>query len=139
LEYGKPLDVDHLKEELGDVLWRIVQACDATGLTLEDVMRANLAKLAVRFPEKYTDFLADEEHRNRKAERKALENEKFSHQTGQGWAEPPEEKELPICKEPDMNRAEEPHKSCIYCGRAVHRKSPVGYCTSCGIERKLVR
>lgn len=73
LEYGKPLDRTNLLEELGDVLWRIVQMCDAVGFTLEDVMRANVRKLAIRFPDKYSDFLADEANRNREGERQALE------------------------------------------------------------------
>lgn len=72
LEYGKPLDLVNLKEELGDVLWRIVQACDAVGFTLEEVMQANIAKLSKRYPEKYTDELAAEENRNRDAERQAV-------------------------------------------------------------------
>lgn len=73
LEYGKPLDLTNLLEELGDVQWRIVQMLDAVGFTLEDVMRANIRKLAIRFPGKYTDFLAAEENRNRERERQAVE------------------------------------------------------------------
>lgn len=73
LEYGKPLDLVNLKEELGDVLWRIVQACDAVGFTLEEVMRANIAKLSKRYPDKYTDERAAEENRDREAEREAIE------------------------------------------------------------------
>lgn len=75
LEYGKPLDLVNVKEEIGDVLWRVVQACQACGFTLEEVMRANISKLAVRFGDKYTDYKAAEENRNRTAERVAVENE----------------------------------------------------------------
>lgn len=75
LEYGKPLDLVNLKEELGDVLWRIVQACDAAGFTLAEVMEANIAKLAKRYPDKDSDYLADEANRNREAERVAISGE----------------------------------------------------------------
>lgn len=105
LEYGKPLDLVNLKEELGDVLWRIVQACDAVGFTLQEVADANIAKLAKRYPDKYTDTLAHEENRDREAEREAIVKanaspamefiEDIVEQTGQGFAEPPEEREEP--------------------------------------------
>ena len=72
LEYGQPLDPVNLKEELGDVLWRIVQACDALEITLEDVMEKNIRKLAIRYGEKYSDFLAAEANRDRAAERETL-------------------------------------------------------------------
>lgn len=72
LEYGKPLDIHNLREEVGDVLWRLVQLCSAVGLTLEECMDANIAKLKVRYPDAYSDFLADEDNRDREAERLAL-------------------------------------------------------------------
>lgn len=70
--YGKLLDVANIKEELGDCLWYIAQLCNATGLSLQDIMTSNIAKLKVRYPEKYTDQNA--ETRDIEAERKALEN-----------------------------------------------------------------
>lgn len=39
---------DMLKKELGDVLWHIAALADSFGLTLEDVARVNLEKLAKR-------------------------------------------------------------------------------------------
>lgn len=57
--YGKPLDVENLKEEAGDLLWYIATAlCRALNCTLEDLARANVAKLQKRYPEKYTDQAA---------------------------------------------------------------------------------
>ena len=44
-----------LKKELGDGLWYIAQACDAAGLTLAEVMEANLEKLAKRFPNGFSN------------------------------------------------------------------------------------
>jgi len=55
LIYGKPLDKENLKEELGDLLWFINLACDVLNLDLGDVMQANIDKLKKRYPEKYSD------------------------------------------------------------------------------------
>jgi NTP pyrophosphatase (non-canonical NTP hydrolase) len=70
IEYGRPLDKVNLIEELGDCLWRIAQACDAIGVSVEHVMSANLRKLLVRYPDHYSDVLAAD--RDRDAERLAL-------------------------------------------------------------------
>lgn len=70
--YGKPLDRTNIKEELGDVLWYVAEACNALGLDLGDVMTSNIAKLKARFPEKYTDERAADENRDRAAEAKAV-------------------------------------------------------------------
>lgn len=93
LEYGKPLDVVNLKEELGDCLWRIAQACDALGTTLEEIMEMNVAKLAIRYEDKFTDHAAN--NRDLDNERKALEQPtkvlpatEMLEQDGHGWAEP---------------------------------------------------
>lgn len=74
--YGKPSDRVNMVEELGDLLWYIAIACDALGVTFEEVMERNKAKLKKRFPNKFT-----EEHalfRNLDEERKELEAEVLS-------------------------------------------------------------
>lgn len=55
LIYGQPLDIKNVKEELGDKLWYISIACDACMTTLEEVMEANINKLKIRYPEKFTE------------------------------------------------------------------------------------
>jgi NTP pyrophosphatase (non-canonical NTP hydrolase) len=57
--YGKPLDRVNLAEEIGDLMWYIAGVCNAMGLRLEDVMSTNIAKLAKRYPEKFTDDAAN--------------------------------------------------------------------------------
>ena len=47
---GHELDKNYLKKELGDILWYIVEGALALGFTLDDVMKANLEKLAERYP-----------------------------------------------------------------------------------------
>lgn len=56
--YNQELNRDHIKEELGDVMWYVALVCNALGLSLAEVMEGNLAKLAARYPEKYTDYQA---------------------------------------------------------------------------------
>lgn len=71
LEYqqGVPKQEDVL-EECGDVIWRVSQILRAFDLTLEQAMRANLAKLEkVRYKDnKCNPIEAAEENRNREAE-----------------------------------------------------------------------
>lgn len=40
----------HLRRELGDVLWYVVQCLIALDLTLEDVVETNIEKLEKRYP-----------------------------------------------------------------------------------------
>lgn len=75
IHYGKPLDTVNVKEELGDLLWYIALACNAMGFDLSRVMSLNIEKLQRRYPERYTDEAADEENRDRQAERAVLEQE----------------------------------------------------------------
>lgn len=47
---GHALDVGDVLLELGDVLWFVAEACDAYGLSMDEVARANIAKLQARYP-----------------------------------------------------------------------------------------
>jgi NTP pyrophosphatase (non-canonical NTP hydrolase) len=60
VNYGKPLDLDKLLNEAGDVIHYLARILDAHGLTLENAKAANLDKLAARFPQGYTDQAAIE-------------------------------------------------------------------------------
>jgi NTP pyrophosphatase (non-canonical NTP hydrolase) len=59
LFYGKPLDVVNLTEELGDQMWYIAMALRALGTDFETVMERNISKLRVRYPDKFTEDLAE--------------------------------------------------------------------------------
>ena len=72
IAYGRELDIVNIKEELGDLLWYIAIAMDVFGFEPSDVFKTNIEKLKIRYPEKYTDELA--ETRNLEAERKILES-----------------------------------------------------------------
>ena len=56
LSGSKELDLTHLKEELGDVLWYIAEACDCFGFTLEDVAKFNIEKLKKRHPNGFSGY-----------------------------------------------------------------------------------
>jgi len=59
---GKPFDEDaqyHAKRELGDVLWYVVQACIALGISLEDVIDTNIQKLEARYPDGFDVFRSE--------------------------------------------------------------------------------
>lgn len=52
--HEKPMDEEHLKKELGDVMWYVAMICAAMSWSLEDVMKLNIEKLKARYPEGFT-------------------------------------------------------------------------------------
>lgn len=69
--YGRELDTVNLVEEAGDIMWYLAILADELGVSFEDMWQKNIAKLRVRFPEKYTEELV--ENRDLIAERAVLE------------------------------------------------------------------
>lgn len=60
---GKPYsqdNIEHLKIELGDILWYAAQACMALDVTFEEVMERNYKKLSARYPEGTFDVYRSE-------------------------------------------------------------------------------
>jgi len=49
------LDRARVTTELGDALWCLTAAAGAIGVSLEEVARANIAKLRKRYPDGYSD------------------------------------------------------------------------------------
>ena len=65
---GKPWNDDnreHLIIELGDVMWYVMQACMALGVSLDEVVEGNVEKLKKRYPGGEFDVYYSE---NRKAD-----------------------------------------------------------------------
>ena len=50
LHHGHDLDVEHLRKELGDLLFYLQWGCVRCGTTLGEVAKGNLVKLATRYP-----------------------------------------------------------------------------------------
>lgn len=71
IAYGKPIDWINYEEEIGDLMWYIINLCRMTGFNLEDILDKNIAKLRQRYPDKFTTNLAL--NRNLDAEREILE------------------------------------------------------------------
>ena len=69
--YGKELDKVNLAEEIGDQMWYCAIALSELGVSFEEVMKKNIAKLEARYPEKFTEEKA--ENRDLKTERDILE------------------------------------------------------------------
>ena len=51
---GHPLDEQELMLECGDLAWGLCELCDVYGWTLEEVARANIEKLRVRYKKAFT-------------------------------------------------------------------------------------
>ena len=47
---GHEFDEEHVKKELGDLLWFIAEYCTAWGWNLDDICQMNIDKLRARFP-----------------------------------------------------------------------------------------
>lgn len=54
LHHGHPMDVDRLREELGDVLWYTALIAERAGIYLSEVAEANIRKLERRYPDGWT-------------------------------------------------------------------------------------
>lgn len=57
--HGKGIDMEHLKKELGDVMWYVALICESCGWELCDVMRTNVDKLKKRYPEGFSEYRAN--------------------------------------------------------------------------------
>lgn len=57
--HSADLDQDHLKKELGDVMWYVALICHAFEWDLDEIMRKNIDKLKARYPQGFdTDLSA---------------------------------------------------------------------------------
>lgn len=71
MAYSKDIDWVNVKEEVGDLMFYIVAFCTLNGFNLEKILEQNLSKLQVRYPDKFSEELAQK--RNLEKERKILE------------------------------------------------------------------
>jgi NTP pyrophosphatase (non-canonical NTP hydrolase) len=56
--YGKEIDRTNVKEEVGDILWYLALICTIFAIPMEDVAKANINKLKIRYPDKFKKELA---------------------------------------------------------------------------------
>lgn len=70
---GEPIDMVNMSEEIGDLNWYANGIFpDASGISYQKYLETNIVKLAVRYPDKFSSWLALDENRNLVEERKAL-------------------------------------------------------------------
>jgi len=60
--YGKEVNsemIAHMQEEVGDILWYVALAASSLHCGLSALAQRNIDKLAIRYPDKYTDVAAE--------------------------------------------------------------------------------
>lgn len=131
-QYGLYFDRVNIYEELGDCLWYLALACNTLGISLEEVMQKNIAKLQQRYPEKYSDSLAAEQNRDREKERQVImdggyaETDAFVVPTIVSG-----EVKTDTVPTTDIVLNKDYSQKCGQCGRAIHRTNTVGVCSDC--------
>lgn len=68
--YGRALNTENILEELGDLLWYMGLIAGEIGVTFEQLMDRNIAKLRARYPEQFTQ--ADDVGRDYQKEAEAV-------------------------------------------------------------------
>jgi NTP pyrophosphatase (non-canonical NTP hydrolase) len=61
--YDKPISaemIDHMTEELGDLLWYVALAAEHLSVPLNTIAERNIAKLKQRFPQSYSNIDAEQ-------------------------------------------------------------------------------
>ncbi len=56
--YRKPIYRGHLVEELGDLMWYIARLMDELGVSMDEVLAANVTKLRARYPDGFDERAA---------------------------------------------------------------------------------
>lgn len=59
LFHGKPFDEEHLKKELGDINWYLVEIAYCFGWDIEEIWQMNIDKLKARYPEGFSEELSN--------------------------------------------------------------------------------
>ena len=57
--HEKPLDEEHAKKEMGDVMWYVAMMCHSFGWDLDEIMQMNVDKLKARYPQGFSIELAN--------------------------------------------------------------------------------
>ncbi len=51
---GHALDMPHLEQEIGDLLWYLANLCTSVNIDMESAMQKNIEKLARRYPDGFS-------------------------------------------------------------------------------------
>ena len=55
IHQGHPMDDTALRLEIGDCLWFLAELCDVYGWHMSEIAAANIAKLRVRYKDRFTE------------------------------------------------------------------------------------
>lgn len=88
--YNKPLDIENIKEEAGDILWYMALLLDEIGSSFEEVMQMNHDKLEKRYPGGFTEQLA-QERRDKVPEKEITTMQEYTKEMVSQMTEPTEE------------------------------------------------
>ena len=62
--HGSTMDEQHLKKEIGDVMWYIAMICESMGWSMDEVMELNIEKLKKRYPDGFDTERANNREEN---------------------------------------------------------------------------
>ena len=62
--HRKPLDENHAKKELGDVMWYVAMICYSFGWDLDGILQMNVDKLKARYPDGFSTDLSNNRREN---------------------------------------------------------------------------
>ncbi len=54
LWHGHTLNLSHLYDEIGDLMWYLATLCNAQGISLEEAIALNVEKLQKRYPDGFS-------------------------------------------------------------------------------------
>lgn len=57
--HQKELDAEHLKKEIGDVMWYVAMICESMDFNLDEILQMNVDKLKARYPEGFDTVRAN--------------------------------------------------------------------------------
>lgn len=55
IAYKKEVDAINIEEEIGNILWYLVNYCNINNINIEKCMGKNIQKLYIRYPEKFSE------------------------------------------------------------------------------------
>lgn len=62
--HKKELDAEHLKKEIGDVMWYVAMICESMEFNLDEILQMNIDKLKARYPEGFDTARANNRAEN---------------------------------------------------------------------------
>jgi len=57
--HEKEVGIEHLKKEMGDIMWYIALICTSFGWNLDEIMQLNVDKLLARYPDGFDTVRAN--------------------------------------------------------------------------------